>query len=408
MKIAVVCAHNIDKNPGMVSVDRAAMNFFDGRDLEIDWLIAGDSERHNPGVDNMPAFKSVFDVIGYPETYDRIVFWGDFLQSRTHHVSLIKQVLKCGHATDADQAMAFLRKKLLFEDGNPDTFAKVVIFGSTIHADSVEMLVDEPFRRALTRLFAEARSVRMREPVSSYRASMLSGRDGTVGMDAAFLNIEGHSWNVTAAHNRCNGPIRIAVVGGRSGRQDGRKLKFSALATLRAFERLGFDATLEVLPWLSSSLGRWGWFNVEKSSKARSPDYCLDRLNDCDALITDVYHAAVNGWVSGIPVVMLGKGAELDRTAIKSKKKELLSLSLFAGENYVFYEAISYIRFKELGDRLRGILTNEKSNRAIFEQRTLDVARLLGKLEREADLPSKENAGTAPQRGKSYEMPLKT
>lgn len=389
MKIAVVCALNFDKNPGMVSVDRAALSFFAGRGLDIDWLIAGDRGGHDPGVDDMPRFGSVFEEAGYPEKYDRVVFWGDFLQSRVHHGSLIPTVLKGGYAADPEQAKAFLRRILLFENAPSEVLEKVAIFGSTIHADGVEMLVDEPFRRALSRLLAGARCVRMREPLSSYRAAMLSGRDGTAGMDAAFLSIHGKSWNAAGEHNRREGPIRIAVVGGRSDRQNGRKLKFAALSVLRSFERQGLKACLEVLPWLSSGLGRWGWFKVETRSQTRSPDYCLDRLQACDALVTDVYHSAINAWVLGIPVILLGKGVEFDRTAIRSKKKEFLALSIFAGENYVFFENISYLKFRELGDRLRLILTNEAKNRQLFEQRARDVAWFLEKLEAEIGLPSR-------------------
>lgn len=390
MTVAVVCALNFDRNPGMVTVDRAAKAFFAGRGLDVDWLIAGHRDAHNPGVDDLLGFRSVFDEPGYPEKYDSIVFWGDFLQSRVHHESLISAVIKDGRASDTDAARRFLREYLLLEKAPDEMLQKVAIVGSTIHADGVETLIDNPFRGALSRLLAGARCVRMREPVSTYRAAVLSGRDGTVGMDAAFLNIQANAWNTYAERNRREGPVRIAVAGGRSDRKHGRKLKFAALSALRAFERRHMEVTLEVLPWLSTGLGRWGWFPVETPPPVRDPDYCLDRLRACDAIVTDVYHAAVNAWVMGIPVVLLGKGAESDATAIKSKKKELLALSLFAGDNYVFFEDISYFRFWELGEQLHRILTSEEKNAMIFEQRARDVAWFLGKLEAEIQLPARK------------------
>lgn len=397
LRIAVVCALNIDKNPGMVTVDRAAHEFFAGRGLDVDWLVAGKASSHKPGVDDMIGFRSIFEEPNFPEKYDRIVFWGDFLQSRVHHESLIPWILEARYARSPDEAKRLLRRKLLLENANDELLERVAIIGSTILADGVETILDEAFRIALSRLLAGARCVRLREPVSAYRAAMLSGRDGTVGMDAAFLSMKDRVWNEAASQNRCVGPMRIAVVGGRSDRRHGRKLKFAALAALRAFERRRVDAVLEVLPWLSHGLGKWGWFKVETPSTVRSVDYCLERLGNCDALITDVYHAAVNAWVLGIPVVLLGKGAEFDTTAIKSKKKELLALSLFAGENYLFFETIGYFEFRALGERLRKILTNEARNATIFKQRSKEVTKLLATLEDEIGLPKRSPEGLSSQ-----------
>jgi len=385
LKIALVCALNFDKNPGMVSVDRAAINFFSGRDVQIDWFFVGGTGQNNPGADDLFDFTSIFEAEGYPKKYDRIIFWGDFLQSYVHHESLIPMVLNEGYASNTHQARKLLRSLLLFENASQEILSKVVICGSSIHADGVGMLMDENFKVALVRLLAGARSVRMREPLSAYRATILSGRDETVGLDMAFLSILNNSWNVEAEMRRRNGPVRIAVVGGRS--RHGRKLKFSALATMGAFKKAGIKAVLEILPWLSNGLGRWGWFSVETPSLIRSPDYCFERLNACDALITDVYHAAINAWIIGIPVILLGSGAELDSTAIMSKKKELLSLSLFAGENYLFLENISYFQYSKIGQLLYKKITSEEENKAIFDQRKRDVTWFWRRLEAEIGLP---------------------
>lgn len=387
MKVAVICALNIDKNPGMVTVDRAAKQFFTGRRLELDWLVAGSADRHNPGVEDMGGFRPLFEESGYPEKYDRIIFWGDFLQSQVHHRALIPSLLSSGYAADPDEALLVLRRFLLLEGATSELLQRVAIIGSTIHADNADALIDDSFRKSLARLLSHACCVRMREPVSAYRASILSGRDGTVGMDAAFLAMRGRAWNLEAQHNRNIGPLRIAVVGGRSDVNLGRKLKFAALATQQSFRRRGVTAVLEVLPWLSESLGRWGFFNVENPSNNRHPDYCLERLANCDALVTDVYHAAVNAWVLGIPVVLLGRGAEVDTSAIKSKKKELLALSLFASENYVFFETIRYFRFCALGDKLWAILNDDLRNSRIFEIRKMQVIQLTQQLEAELNLP---------------------
>lgn len=366
MRIAVICAFNPNQNTGMCTVDRSARRFFaQVPDAEVRYLVPGSVERIDAGDPELDGlYRPLQDDPAYPDGYDLIVFWGDFLHSYIYwNEDLRNRLKRDGIVRTDEEARAFADRYLLLGEADDETLSKVVIVGSTTVADDLEAVQDAAYLAGLERLVAGAALVRFRDPVSAFRLGHLSRRrDSLGGTDTAFL----HMWR-----NAFRPAGRNRTVGFHFLRSRHRERRLFTLFLWLLKRRLKVD-----LQWV-----QWSKMKGDRRLMALSlpcdetrpaVDRQLEQLAACDFVISDVYHVCINAWAQGVPAICLGYGAQREGHSLGSKKKELLYMGMYAHARYLFWEELLPWRMGRAVELVRRAMADEAGNRAIFEfQRTL-------------------------------------
>lgn len=315
MKIAVVCAHPTLLNPGMLSVDAA-----------FDAVIAGLGS--SPEVTRFSAEAAIpaegaghtyahLTSVEQLEPFDRIVFWGDFLQWigwATHDFLSREQVRRKG--ATATEIMDRWFSLFLLENA-PGLRRRAIVFGSTLYPLNGTQIARPRYREALTALLKEARLVLMRDAMSANFVNQLSGRDGDLlGCDCALLM---DSQAFAPAPDGTKEPY-LAYGFGRS---DGQ-LALAAFA-----ENVARQAKVKSV--------RLNWFN---RTGQRGLETKIGLIKGARYVLTDIYHLSITALREGRPTVCLGRGASYGETSLSDKKKEIFFAQHFLGQNYIFVESL--------------------------------------------------------------------
>lgn len=362
MRVAVICAFNPNLNTGMCTVDRSAKRFFSQvPGADVTYLVLGDTGRINAGDPELDElYRPLQEDPAFPEGYDLIVFWGDFIHSYVYRNEDLRSRLKRDGIAETDEEVRDLANRyLLLEDADDETLSKVVIIGSTTIADDLEAVQDEAYLAGMRRLISKAALVRFRDPVSAFRMGHVSRRrDSLAGTDTAFL----HMWR-----NALRPVGRNRTVGFYFLRSAHRERRFFLMFLWLLKRRLKLD--LQWIQWSRSKKHdqQFRALSLPCDEERPSVDRQLEQLASCDFVISDVYHVCINAWAQGVPAICLGYGAQREGHSLGSKKKELLYMGMYAHARYLFWEELRPWNMWRAVEFVRRAMADEAGNCAIFE-----------------------------------------
>jgi len=350
--LVAICATPPHFNPGMHAVDWALEVFLQrhGIEAEIDRrVLYTPQELHQHGrggsLDNFKlpwGYRSLRDVDAGIEVADAILFWGDFLHSRSHRKELAEILHCCGIVANVTAGLDLFDRHLFLRDFPNAVLKRTIVYGECLLTEPFQGSPDEAYERQLERLLQNAHGVWMRDVLSAQRASLVRKIAGTspAGTDCALLLHPEDYLRLGAKPSRPR--PRGGVFFGRTHHDPGMLLGFAA----RVCAELGVEPTW--LPWFSvcampeEVVGQFGP-DMARPAVPETMASKIATLLECDYVITDCYHLCVHAWNNGIPTVGIGMGASRFGSSVSDKKKELFFLTYDAGQFYVFAEQLEQI-----------------------------------------------------------------
>lgn len=327
MKIAAICALPLT-NPGMLSVDTALGDVLrrHGIRAQVDYFCGLEGHVSDGGSSRFSArtYKAL-EAVDQLEAYDRIIIWGDFLQSRQYLKDIAAIRFERIERESQSEADAYARALFLLDQLPDSQMSKVICFGGSIYLNGPSDDWNGDYRRAVSRLYRSARLVLVRDPISAAFAQQYGAEGQVLGVDPSFL-LEPHPQALPATRR---------VVGysfGRAIRRERLKRFFYARRFVALCRRhAGLEHELH-LDWLAGDEERPLAYLESK----------IDQLRQCLFVVTDTYHCAINAWREGVPAICLGYGSEHASDTLSEKKIELLYSMLNARQFYVFVERIGW------------------------------------------------------------------
>jgi len=339
MNVSIICAFNPNRNTGMYTVDKAALDFFENfPDANLSFYTIGDLSQFDSGEEDATInYLSLLDNYELFISSDLIVYWGDFLHSYTYWINDLDPRMQSHKISySVDDSLEYLYKAILLEEADISVLNKVVIYGSTMLPDDSTVLSNDRYFSGLKRLISNSRGVFFRDALSSSKYSFLGSDQSMYGTDCAIINCNSYPIN-TDINNK------IGVYFGRS--DSAERLKFLAFV-FAVTKKL--DKKAEWVQWFPQrSRDRLFSYILSGivSKDQQQPSDIIEKLYSYDIVITDVYHMAVNSWARGIPAILIGYGAKHDKGTLGSKKKETLYAQFFLQKFYVYWEDLSVLKF---------------------------------------------------------------
>ncbi len=372
MRIAIVSASKPDnRNTGMLTVDFAAASLLsDLPGVQLNWFTfpPSASKKENEFAEitkDTIHFHNLPDSLEQIYKHDAIIFWGDFLHSRTFLTTGGPiQVRRFG--LSPTQIWDIMARCMLLRDASADVLERTLLFGGTILPDKQSDLEDEAYRSAFTRLLSGCRQAWMREPISAARVAMIRNDERSyLGVDAALLLPKSVNFPV--------GPWSEGEGGRRIGLFVGARSQVTK-DLIPFVERLAkrFSAEIDWLPWLNFPC----YQNPPVSQRIKGIaklllPICPDRrrhelqararrnsslladnlrrrtlrsgtwttgdlvrqLGKYEFIVTDTYHICINAWRLGVPAICLGA----EQPSIHSNRGSLADLKKFIF--YLTYQA---------------------------------------------------------------------
>jgi hypothetical protein len=317
MNIAFICAFPASSNPGMVSVDLAVESV----KSRLDCNVTVDRFCAWRGFDKqgaIPLNYKCYNSVDQLQSYDLVVFWGDFLHWRGY---AYKDFLTRGRGKipdfDDQDLIDHWYQLYLFEN-QPDLQQRTIVVGGTFYAMSTEDVLDQRYMSALTNLYKNAKLTLMRDLASANFVSQLTNNNqSNFACDcAALLEVDHLIKHDSTIDSSC-----VSYALGRSGHTTKLKRLIDSVAD-------GLDSTAVDLNWLEKGVG------VDRTLEK------ISQIKQSKAVITDIYHCAITAWREGVPVICIGQGANRVTSTLSDKKKELLHMQIFSMQNYIYVEEI--------------------------------------------------------------------
>ena len=328
MKIAAICTAP-NQNTGMMFVDRALYLFLTKSGLhEATTYFSFQMEGINKvGFEYLPLTKDV-DL----KKFDCILIWGDFLISK-HFLNMMKpKIARTSELLNYD-----LLPKVLMAELSDLELKKVIVFGQCIFIDERSVFSDKDYELNITRLLTNAGLVRVRDPLSAYRAKLLANcnRD-FLGIDAALLNATLDKVRIKEIRNAIDlkSENTIGLFFARSKKM---QLKKKVLGYYLKFKLKYF--AFKWIPWLENKQESKEYFKYAKTNKLYSDLDYIKEILKCNIIITDTYHLSLMSWSLGIPCICFGNSAEQFKLTTHDKKKEIFFISNFISDYYFYNES---------------------------------------------------------------------
>ena len=357
-KIAFICAHPTGLNPGMLSVDLAAIQLLEraSADKPIEWSLFNTEAHGSICCAGYPfiTYKYLEEVDQLNE-FDRIVFWGDF----THWLLYATKewaprfMAKNSHTSQVDAIKKWLH--LFFLRGQSDLLKKVIVFGSTFYGLTAQQLAIDPYLAVMQKMYSNCLLAMPRDMYSTIFINHLTASSkASLGCDCAFL-LNQHEFlaklgKILPNHLKSSVknealPYMILALG-----------RTKSLSLLTHFSNLvarKLGVEVVVLPWLVNN----GIQGLGKSLKL---------IAKADFVFTDVYHCAVTALREGKSTIAYGASSFNPNHSLSDNKKEVLMRQHLFGSNYISVELISRAIIEdratsELVDHVVEIVKNQKS-----------------------------------------------
>ena len=351
-QVSVICASPPHFNPGMHSVDYAFWNYIKRHSFN------SAAEFNFYCLLDIP--KEIYNFIEFPFTYklsdqninaindsDMVIFWGDFLHSKSYLENELCPQAKKQHAYKNEEFLMDLIYKNLFLENISYRRKTIIIFGGNLLDFRANYYNDERYISRLKDLYSASSLILMRDPISAMTVNNLLNdyEQNFCGVDGAFLSTSNKTRHLYKSKvDTITVTRKVGIFFGRSWYYD-EVLSFSC----KMCERL--RATGVWIPWFHAK----PWPLVEKYGDridltAPDADYVgtLDQLTECSLVITDTYHLCINAWSAGIPAICIGRGVGSMKYSVDDKKKEILYSMFDARDFYVYAEDV--LRFFEKTD----------------------------------------------------------
>jgi hypothetical protein len=345
--LAVIVALPVGGNPGMLSVEAAFESFRRRHELGCEPRYYGlESGPDTPGALQRRSLEAEWEEV---LAADAILYWGDFQQARRfYRLDLLRR--SAGDRSERADLLERSYRHLLLQGAENEVLEKTILFGGSLLSDDIGDACDPAYRSTALRFFSRAHEIWMRDPVSAAMAAALSSYSRPIrpGVDCALL-LE---------------PLRPAD-GVRRRRRSVCGVSFGRSVRLRRSRRFAealsdrMKADIRELAWFQSGIP------FERK---------LETLADCDFVVTDIYHLAVNAWREGIPAVCIGAGADRRVGTLTDKKKEILYLGYGARPFYVFAESLrGEDALLAETERVAGLLSRPALSEAIIARMRLQA-----------------------------------
>jgi hypothetical protein len=303
MQVALICAYPASSNPGMISVDLA----FNTIANSIETL------KYTKFCLENKAGYVFLENLSQLEKYDRIVYWGDFLQWIEYAENdWYRRIQKSSLGVSKDDLMNRWYSLILLEN-RPDLQKKSIIFGSTLYGLNSKLLSNIRYFNHLKKLLDNSKLVLMRDAVSSNLVSQISEKTISYGCDCAlFLDFQ------------------------KTERNDKKYISF-------ALGRSGYDSEIRKFVNDISKITKIPTFEINWLKKGTSVEDLkshLEIMRKSIFSITDIYHFSVSSWREGTPCLCIGRGASYPLNTLSDKKKEIFYFQNFSIHNYCYVEKI--------------------------------------------------------------------
>lgn len=328
MKIATICGVP-NQNTGMMFVDRALYLYLKKKELlEYTTFFCFELEAKNKvGFLYEPLTSNV-----NLNEFDCVIIWGDFIISN-HFLSMTEPKMK----KKSELFNYNLQRKVLMSDFSVKELKKVIVFGQCIAIDNIMSLRNELYIKDLKRLLSYTGLIKLRDPLSVYRANLLSD------VDRDFLGIDASLLNCTIDSKTING-IRENIIKDEKNKKVGI---FFARSKQINFKKkiLGYYLKLKLknfkfkwIPWLENKQDSKKYFSFASECNPYSDIDYITEILKCDVIITDTYHLSLMSWSLGVPCICYGNAAEYFKLTVHDKKKEIFFISNFIDEFYFYTE----------------------------------------------------------------------
>jgi hypothetical protein len=352
-KFAIVCAAH-DSNSGMHSVDQAAKNFFDERDIDYSLFVAQKRAK-----DTSNDYRVAHDWNDLKE-YDKVIYWGDFTVNPTYgHRSFPWRSQNWKIESSRKQAIA--RWQALFNPAQTPEGKTLFAIGQNFQHDF--SAAPEKYKPHLENLQNSFDQVFVRDTFSLQNLSRevdFGYMDHIrLGLDCAFLqkdDLRGVRKQPTFAYY---------------------------------FNRSKLENTHELVNYLERRTGLKGvnvdrWLGLKKQERQQHFESMKKTIRESTFALTDTYHFAVNAMNSRRPVVSIGrKSAEQTGTLGDFKKKilfRMLDLERFYHE--IDDALLGPEQFRVVGDSIERFIEemSRTSPYSLLEAKTSEFSRNLDAL----------------------------
>jgi hypothetical protein len=334
MKIAAICGAP-NQNTGMMFVDRALYLYLEKKGLlEHTTFFCFQLEATSKvGFEYKPLTKDV-----NLNDFDCVLIWGDFITSN-HFLSMTQPKI----ANKSELFAYDLQDKVLMGAFSEVDLAKVIVFGQCIVVDGRDVLAKEDYIKLLKRLLNFSSLFRVRDPLSAYRAKLISDtQKDYLGIDSALLNYTIDTERIDSIKQEvasmANGKDTIGLFFARSKKINRKKKVLGYYLKYRLKEY-----HYKWIPWLENKQQSKKFFGfADECSPVSDLDYITEILK-CKFIITDTYHLSLMAWSLGVPCICYGNGTEEFKLTTHDKKKEIFFASNFIEDFYFFTETEAYI-----------------------------------------------------------------
>src|SRR5690606_22789645 len=255
-----------------------------------------------------------------------------------------------------------LQDKVLMGSFSDLDLHKVIVFGQCIVVDGREIFAESTYIKLLKGLLNNAILFKVRDPLSVYRAKLISDASKDyLGVDSALLNYTIDSKRINEIKDKLDSQEnKNDTIGLFFGRSKKINLKKKILGYYLKYKLKEFN--YKWIPWLENKQQSKKFFEfADVCTPISDIDYITEILK-CQIIITDTYHLSLMAWSLGVPCICYGNGTEDFKLTIHDKKKEVFFTSNFIEDFYFYTETekfISDLKNKVLKKTIyKGIETN--------------------------------------------------
>ncbi len=348
-RIAVIVAPNRAlQNTGMLSVDLAFASISSAipGNGEVVWYChAPPSQPFRRGTEakHLPfRIRGLIENFDDLANFDKIVYWGDFLHARHHHIeSVARQLKKGGYAIGKQEALELGNRYLMLGESPSSIIKKAVLFGGNLLFNQQSDYLDKRYGNALRQLLNDARAVWMRDIFSALKVAHLQDSVDPhpyYGVDCALLLGEEEQRALPCTKWSENIPERGAIgifIGARS------TIALPTVAEIARDFSTKFGIPVEWIPWFESPTIEDVYVQATELIRRDYSHYTMGdlfaSLKRYSMIITDTYHLAVNSWRTGTPAICIGSSdsAHAPLISLRDNKKHVFFSMYDALDFYV-------------------------------------------------------------------------
>ncbi len=338
-RIAALCATPRFMNTGMRCVDQSLYELLASLNLLKNTnFYCFDPPSHQNTDEVEILYKAIYEMKPYSE-YDLILLWGDFIVTKKWIDRVCEIMVGAGSSSQKSSVRNLVENRVLLSGCTHDIYEKTILYGQSIMVDDYSIFKDGRYFKQFATLLHEVKFARFRDPLSAYRAGMISGlpTGNFMGVDAALMLASLDKYErPKSGENKSN--ESIGVFFGRT-----RNAKLTKLLIGLVLRREYPRSKVRWIPWLrdrehpGDSLKKV--FRLSVKSRPSSVEGFIQELQASRFIVTDTYHMSLLAWSYGIPSICIGNGLQIFTKTVDDKKKELFYSQNYLTDYYIYNES---------------------------------------------------------------------